>query len=90
MLNNPDDELSEKWLELAQEMAAETIRPDYKHFDLSLEGPNISSAVLRVHERSIKGEDLLAGLGDFILDAKSNYPSFVLDTEPDSPDPSNI
>ena len=90
-LNNPDDELSEKWLELAQEMVAETIRPDYKHIDLSLEGPNISSAVLReLHERSIKGKALLAGLGDFILDAKSNYPSFVLDTEPDSPHPSNI
>ena len=90
-LNNPDDELSERWLELAKEMIAETIGPDFKYIDLSLENPAIGSVVLReLHERSIKGEALLDGLGDFILAAKSNYPSFVLDTEPDSPDPSNI
>ena len=84
-LNNPDDVLSEKWLELAEEMIAETVGPDFKHIDLSLDGPAINSVVLReLHQRSIKGEDLLDGLGDFILAAKSDYPSFVDEAEADT------
>ena len=84
-LNNPDDEMAEKWLNLADGMVAETIGPDFKHIDLTLEGPSICSVVLReLHERSLRGEDLLAGLGDFILTAKLDYPSFVLDAEPDN------
>ena len=90
-LNNPKDEVSEKWLKLAEEMVAETIVPDFKHIDLTQEGPMINSIVLvQIQERSIRGEDLLADLGQLILAAKLESPSFVLDTEPDISDPSNI
>ena len=89
-LNNPDDVLSEKWLELAEEMIAETVGPDFKHIDLSLEGPAINSVVLReLHQRSITGKDLLDGLGDFVLAAKQSYLSFVNETEADVSDSSD-
>lgn len=67
-LNNPDDELSAKWLGLAKGMIAKTVTPDFKYIDLGLEGPVVNSVVLReLHRRSILGEDLLKGLGKFIL-----------------------
>ena len=73
-LNNPDDELSEKWLELAEGMIAETVKPDYKHIDRSLDGPAINSVVLgELHQRSIMGKNLLDGLGEFILALKTGF-----------------
>ena len=51
-LNNPDDGSSQEWLELAEEMIAVPVGPEFKHIDLSLEGPAINSVVLReLHER---------------------------------------
>lgn len=71
-LNNPDDGFSQEWLGLAEEMMAATVWPEFKHIDPSLEGPAVNSAVLReLHERSIRGEELLDGLREFILAVKS-------------------
>ncbi len=89
-LNNPDDGSSQEWLELAEEMIAVAVGPEFKHIDLSREGPAINSVVLReLHERSIRGEDLLDGLGEFILAAKSSYSSFVVDAAADDIDSSD-
>ena len=90
-LNNPYDGLSQEWLELAEEMIAVAVGPDFKHIDLSTGGAAINSVVLReLHERSIRDEDLVDGLGEFIRSAASNYPSFVAEGEVDGCDSSHI
>ena len=75
-LNNPDDGSSQEWLELTEDMIAAPVWPEFRHIDLSLEGPAMNSVVLcELHERSIRGEDLLDGLQEFILAAKLDYRS---------------
>lgn len=79
-LNNPEDEMSEEWLEQASGMVAETIGPDFSHLDPDLKGPMINSVVLtELKERSVKGEDLLVGMREFILTAVSEYPRFLVE-----------
>jgi len=75
-LNNPDDGSSQEWLGLAEEMIAAAVWPEFKHIDLRLESPAVNSSVLcELHERSIRGENLLDGLREFILAVKSACPS---------------
>ena len=90
-LNNPDDCWSQEWWELPEEMIAVPVGPEFKHIYLSLEGPAINSMVLRkLYERSIRGEDLLDGLGEFILAVKSSYSSSVVEAAADIIDSSDI
>ena len=90
-LNNSHDGLSQEWLELAEEMIAVAVGPDSQHIDLSTKGAAINSVVLReLHERSIKDEDLVDGLGEFIRSVALNYPSFVVEGEGDVCDSSHI
>ncbi len=89
-LNNPQDDMSAEWLEQASGMVAETIAPDFDLIDLGLKGPMINSLVLgELKERSVKGEDLLAGLREFILTAMSEYPLFLTEDSSTLVDPTN-
>ena len=90
-LNNRDDDLSPEWLKLAQEMEAVTVGPDFDHTYLSPEGPALNFLVLReLHDRSIRGMDLVDGLGEFILTAKSNLASLAVEDAEDVSDLSDI
>ena len=88
--NNPQDAMSAAWLEQTDVMVAKTIWPDCSHIDLSLEGPGINSVVLtELKERSIKGEDLLVGMKEFILTVASEYRHFLREHGSTLVDPSS-
>ena len=90
-LNNPQDDVSAEWLDQASEMVAETIAPDFDLIDLTLRGPMINSLVLgELKERSVKGEDLLFGLREFILTAMFEYPRLLKEDGSTFVDPSSL
>ena len=74
-LKNPDDELSKKWLELAESMFSPfCILPDIKAVDLRERDPFINGLILHeLVDRTLKGRSLFVDMEDFILTARRLY-----------------
>jgi len=74
-LKNPDDELSRKWLELAESMfTLFGILPDIKAVDLRERDPFINALILHeLVDRTLQGKSLFVDMAEFIGTARRLY-----------------
>lgn len=74
-LKNPDDELSKKWLELAERMFSPfCILPDTRAVDLRERDPFINALILHeLVDRTLKGRSLFVDMAEFIGTARRLY-----------------
>lgn len=84
ILRNPSAPISKNWRPLIGSSIVDIIGPDYSPVDLDQENPLVNAMILReLVERSVKGDDLLDHIVEFIIEAKFVARYYALETAHD-------
>ena len=76
-MKNPDEEISNEWLSLLEDVPTNKIIPDVRQIDLTQERAFVNALVLReLLNRSIKGQSLSDNMQEFIFNARVLYPQY--------------
>ena len=77
---NLESDISQAWINIMGNSLMNPILPEEIHVDISQERAAVNSAILlELANRSVKGDDLLEGMAEFILEATVNW--YQMDTE---------
>ena len=69
-----DDEICQRWLEIAVPSIDTVLFPDTQFVDVDDEGPFLNwSLLIELSQRSVNGESVISGIEDYIYRAKSTY-----------------